>query len=64
MPPDEDDELLVPAGFFRVILGLTMMVGGFLLAALAVDEWIRTIGGCLFLVSGTVMLKNPNKGNK
>ncbi len=64
MPPDEDDELFVPAGFFRVMLGLIMLIGGFLLAALSIDERIRIVGGCLFLASGLVMLKKPNKSNK
>jgi hypothetical protein len=58
---DEDDNLSVPAGTRRVVLGLMMMAGGVLAAALSDNAWVKYAGAIIFLASFLVMLKSPDR---
>ena len=57
---DDEDNLSVPAGPVRVVLGL-MMMGGVVVAALSDKSWVKTVGILMFLGSLFVMLKSPDK---
>lgn len=57
-PDDEDDNLPEPADFVRVVLGLTLLISGVLIAALFQSVWIKVLGFIIaFLLSPFIMLK-------
>lgn len=58
---DDDERMLVPAGRVRVVLGLMMMTGGVLVAALAERAWVKEAGLVIFLLSLLLMLKRPKE---
>jgi hypothetical protein len=58
---DEEDDLPVPAGALRVVLGLVGMTSGFLVSALWEGGWPAWAGLALFILSPFVMLKSPEK---
>lgn len=47
----EDDDLPVPAGSFRVVLGLILMTLGSFTGLLAVRRWLSLLGWAVFIVS-------------
>ena len=55
----EEGPWLVPAGNARVVLGLAMMLGGFLLWKLSDGSWLSWVGLGPLISSGAVMLKSP-----
>ncbi|MBD0326459.1 MAG: hypothetical protein ICV68_08505 [Pyrinomonadaceae bacterium] len=57
----DDENLAVPAGPVRVVVGLMMMAGGFIVGALSDKSWVKEAGFTVFLVSFFVMLKSPNR---
>ncbi|HEX8494735.1 MAG TPA: hypothetical protein VF658_17960 [Pyrinomonadaceae bacterium] len=61
---DDEDNLSVPAGPVRVVLGLMLMVGGVVVAALSDKAWLDWAGIIMFLSSAFVMLKKPDKRNE
>jgi hypothetical protein len=61
---DEEDELFVPAGFFRVMLGLLLMIFGFFVWAMEAKSWAGYVGLVLFLCSFLIMLKKPDKESR
>ena len=56
LEPDDEDNLPVPAGIVRVVLGLTVMVSGVLMAAIFQSEWVKGLGFIIFLLSPFIML--------
>lgn len=58
---DDEDNLSVPAGTARVVVGLIMMSGGVVAAALSNKAWVKIIGLLMFFLSPFVMLKRPDK---
>ena len=58
---DDEDNLSIPAGTARVVLGLIMMSGGILAAALSNKVWVKTVGFLMFLISFFGMLKSPDR---
>jgi hypothetical protein len=58
---EEEDDLPVPAGALRVVLGLVAMTSGFLVLALWEGGWPAWAGLALFILSPLVMLKSPEK---
>ena len=59
----DGDRMPVPAGRVRVTIGLTLMTGGVLMAALIDKSWAKGVGLALFILSPFVMLRNPPKDN-
>ena len=57
---EDEDNLSVPAGPLRITLGLAMMTGGVVVAALSDKGWMEAIGLLMFIGSIFVMLKNPD----
>ncbi len=62
--PNDEDNLLVPAGFVRVAFGLLVMVGGVFIAALSARSWGEYLGLLMFLCSPCIMLTRPNRKDK
>jgi hypothetical protein len=63
-PDDDEDNLPVPAGVVRVVLGLVVMLSGVLMAAIFQSEWIKGLGLIIFLLSPFIMLKWPKREYK
>ena len=58
---DEEDNLSVPAGAIRVVIGLIVMTVSILAAGLSDNRWVKVTGLILFLLSAFIMLKRPDK---
>ena len=59
---DDDDYIPpVPAGPFRVVLGLSLLSGGAFAALLSDNVCVKYAGVIASLASGLVMLKSPDK---
>jgi hypothetical protein len=59
----EDDDLHVPAGWFRVTLGLFMMTSGVFIAAFSENVYGDGLGLLLILVSPFIMLTSKKTYN-
>lgn len=58
---EEEDDLPVPAGAVRVVLGLVGMTSGFFVWALWDGGWPAWAGLALFTLSPFLMLKSPER---
>lgn len=57
----EDDDLAEPAGWFRVTLGLIVMISGVLVAAFSENPFSDAIGLLLLLISPFIMMTSKLK---
>ena len=58
---DEEDQLPVPASPFRIVLGIVMLVSGFLVGGFGEGSWLTYVGLAVLMLSFRVMLRYPDK---
>ena len=57
----EEDDLPVPAGGLRVVLGLALMTLGSFTGLLSARPWLSLLGWAAFIVSFLIMLKTRDQ---
>jgi hypothetical protein len=57
----EDDDFIEPAGRFRVILGLTVMIFGVVIAAFSENAYGDGLGLIFILISPFIMVTSKSK---
>jgi hypothetical protein len=56
----EEDDLPVPAGSIRVVIGLILMTVGSFTGLVSARPWLSFLGWAAFIVSFLIMLKTRN----
>jgi len=57
----EEDDLPVPAGPLRVVIGLCLMTVGSIIGLMGLRPWLSLLGWATFIISFLIMLKTPDK---
>lgn len=57
----EEDDLPVPAGTIRVVIGLILMTVGSFIGLLSTRPWLSIVGWTAFIVSFLIMLKTQHR---